>query len=359
LLPKLTRDVGTRGGSLPEYVAGCIVLVSAVVALMVLWIHRGSVLDLWLMVVLCDYVIEISLIIVPVVNRYTLGWYAGRIFGLISASLVLFVLLYEITTLYARLVEAVVAQRREREARLMTGDAVSASIAHEVTQPLSAMIATADAGLNWLTRAVPDLAEAKAAFTHIAADGHRAGAVIAGIRAMFKQEVRARTPLDVNEIIRGVLAAVHDELERHRVSVQVELTDSLPRVNGDRVQLQQVLLNLTSNAIESMATTDGARALGVTSEIHAAGGVMVSVKDTGTGVAPGDVDRLFTPLFTTKRHGMGMGLSISRAIIEAHGGRLWPVPNAPRGSVFHFILPADAAMAAGPQAARRATDAGL
>jgi C4-dicarboxylate-specific signal transduction histidine kinase len=294
-----------------------------------------------------------------VVTRYTLGWYAGRIFGLISASLVLFVLLYEITTLYARLVEAVVAQRHEREARLMTGDAVSASIAHEVNQPLSAMIATADAGLNWLTRAVPDLEEAKAAFTHIAADGHRAGAVITGLRAMFKQEVRARTPLDVNEIIRGVLAAVHDELERHRVSVQVELTDSLPRVNGDRVQLQQVLLNLTTNAIESMATTDGARALDVTSEIHAAGGVMVSVKDTGTGVAPGDVDRLFTPLFTTKRHGMGMGLSISRAIIEAHGGRLWPVPNAPRGSVFHFILPADAAMAAGPQAARRATDAGL
>src|SRR5207245_10373291 len=124
----------------------------------------------------------------------------------------------------------------------------------------------------------------------------------------------------VNESILGVLAVVHDELERHRVSVRVELTDSLPWVNGDRVQLQQVLLNLTTNAIESMATTDGARALGVTSEIHAAGGVMVSVKDTGTGVAPGDVDRLFTPLFTTKRHGMGMGLSVSRAIIEAHDG---------------------------------------
>jgi signal transduction histidine kinase len=359
LLPGLMRDAVSAAGPLPQYVAGCIVLVSAV-ALMVLWSRRGSVLDLWLMVVVCDHMIEISLIMIgAVVTRYTLGWYASRIFGLISASLVLFVLLYEITTLYARLVEAVVAQRREREARLMTGDAVSASIAHEVNQPLSAMIATADAGLNWLTRAVPDLEEAKAAFTHIAADGHRAGAVIGGIRAMFKQEARARTPLDVNEIIRGVLAAVRDELERHRVSVQVELTDSLPWVNGDRVQLQQVLLNLTTNAIESMATTDGARALGVTSEIHAAGGVMISVKDTGPGVAPGDVDRLFTPLFTTKRHGMGMGLSISRAIIEAHGGRLWPVPNAPRGSVFHFILPADAATAAGRQAARHAADAGL
>jgi C4-dicarboxylate-specific signal transduction histidine kinase len=235
--------------------------------------------------------------------------------------------------------------------------AVSAPIAHEVNQPLSAMIANADAGLNWLTRAVPDLEEAKAALTHIAADGQRAGAVIAGIRAMFKQDVRARAPLDVNEIIRGVLAAVHAELERHRVSVQVELTDALPWVNGDSVQLRQVLLNLTTNAIESMATTDGARALGVTSEIHVAGGMMVSVKDTGTGVAPGDVDRLFTPLFTTKRHGMGMGLSISRSIIEAHAGRLWFVPNAPRGSVFHFILPADAAMAADRQAARAATDA--
>jgi len=355
LLPRLLRDTVSSAGPLYQSSAARIVLVNAVVALMVLWIRRGSVLDLWLMVVLCDYVIEISLFMIPVVvNRYSFGWYAGRFFGLISGTLVLFVLLYEITTLYARLVNAILAQRREREARLMTGDAVSASIAHEVNQPLSAMIANADAGLNWLTRAVPDLEEAKAAFTHIAADGHRAGAVIAGTRAMFKKDVRARTTLDVNEIIRGVLAVVHDELERHRVSVRVELTDSLPWVNGDRVQLQQVLLNLTTNAIESMATADEARALGVTSEIHTSGGVLVSVKDTGTGVAPEDVDRIFAPLFTTKSHGMGMGLSISRSIIEAHDGRLWSAPNAPRGSVFHFVLPADTAMAAGRQAARHA-----
>jgi len=353
LLPSLMRDTVASAGSLHQYVAGCIALIN-VAALMVLWIRRGSVLDLWLMVVLCDYVIEICLIMFPVVDRYTVGWYAGRIFGLISASLVLFVLLYEITTLYARLVEAVLAQRREREARLMTGDAVSASIAHEVNQPLSAMIANADAGLGWLTRAVPDLEAAKATFTEIAADGHRAGAVIAGIRAMFKKDVRARATLDVNEIIRGVLAAAADELERYRVSVHLELTESLPWVNGDRVQLQQVLLNLTTNAIESMATTDGARALGVTSEIHASGGVLVSVKDTGTGVAPEDVDRIFAPLFTTKRHGMGMGLAISRSIIEAHDGRLWSAPHAPRGSVFHFVLPADTAMATGRQAVRRA-----
>jgi signal transduction histidine kinase len=348
LLPRLLRDTVSSAGSFYQSSAARIVLVNAVVALMVLWIRRGSVLDLWLMVVLCDYAIEVSLFMSPVVvSRYSFGWYAGRFFGLISGTLVLFVLLYEITTLYARLVNAVLAQRREREARLMTGDAVSASIAHEINQPLSAMIANADAGLGWLARAVPDLQEAKAAFTEIVADGHRAGAVVGGIRAMFKKDVRARTPLDVNEIIRGVLAVVHDELERHRVSVHVELTESLPWVNGDRVQLQQVLLNLTTNAIESMATTDGARALGVTSEIDASGGVLVSMKDTGTGVAPEDVDRIFAPLFTTKGHGMGMGLSISRSIIEAHDGRLWSAPNAPRGSVFHFVLPGDTALATG------------
>ena len=346
LLPSLMRDAVSAAGSLHQYVAGCTALVS-LVALVVLWLRRGSVLDLWLMVVLCDYLIEICLLMFPVANRYTLGWYAGRIFGLISSSLVLFVLLYEITTLYARLVDAVLAQRREREARLMTGDAISASIAHEVNQPLSAMIANADAGLGWLTRAAPDLQEAKDAFTHIVADGHRAGAVIGGIRAMFRKDVRGRAPLDINEIIRGVLAVVHDELARHRVSVQVELADSLPWVKGDRVQLQQVLLNLTTNAIEAMATIDGARALGVTSAIDASGGVMVSVKDTGTGVAPEDVDRIFTPLFTTKGHGMGMGLSISRSIIEAHDGRLWAAPNAPRGSVFHFVLLIDTALATG------------
>jgi signal transduction histidine kinase len=347
LLPSLLRDAASMAGSLPQYVTGCIMLVSAVVALIVLWIRRGSVLDLWLMVVLCDYAIEICLLMFPLADRYTLRWYASKIFGLISASLVLFVLLYEITTLYARLVDAVLAQRREREARLMTGDAISASIAHEVNQPLAAMIANADAGLGWLTRAAPDLQEAKDAFTHIVADGHRAGAVIVGIRTMFKKDVRARATLDVNEVIRGVLALVDDDLARHRVSVQVVLADALPLVNADRVQLQQVLLNLSTNAIESIATTDGARALGVTSAIDASGGVMVSVRDTGTGVAPEDVDRIFTPLFTTKRDGLGMGLSISRSIIEAHDGRLWAAPNAPRGSVFHFVLPADTAIAAG------------
>jgi signal transduction histidine kinase len=172
------------------------------------------VLDLWLMVVMCAYVAEISF------PRFSVGWYAGRVFGLLSSSLVLFVLLYEISTLYVQLLRAVFAQRREREARLITGEAVAATIAHEVKQPLSGMITNADAGLRWLERAMPDLDEAKASFVQIAADGHRAAAVIGSIRAIFKNDVRNRTSLDVNDVIGEALALVHGDLQKHRILVR-------------------------------------------------------------------------------------------------------------------------------------------
>jgi len=321
--------------------------VLCVLAVIALWVRRHSVLDLWLMVVMCAFVIEMCLISFPVTTRYSVGWYSGRIFGLLSGSLVLFVLLYEITTLYPRLLRAVLSQRREREARLMTGDTISASIAHEVNQPLSGMVTHAAAGLRWLDRATPDLDEAKAAFKRIVVDGHRAGAVIGSIRAIFKKDVRTRTSFDINELIGEALGLVRGELQTHRVSVQAEPNENLPWVKGDRVQLQQVLLNLITNAIESMAASDGARVLGLNSEVQSSSSVMVSVKDTGTGVDPKDIDRIFNPLFTTKSHGMGMGLSICRSIIEAHEGRLWVAPNTPHGSVFHFILPTDTAMSAG------------
>jgi len=301
------------------------------------------VLDLWLMVVMCAYVTEICLIAFPIPARFSFGWYAGRFFGLLSSSLLLFVLLYEITILYAQLLRAVLAQRREREARLMTGDAVSATIAHEVKQPLTGMITNADAGLNWLDRPIPNLDQAKAAFRQIVTDGHRAGAVIGSIRAIFKKDARNRTSLDINELIAEALALTRGDLQRHRILVQAEPNAQLPQIRGDRIQLQQVLLNLITNAIDSMAAKDGVRTLHVRSEVHDGGYVMVSVADTGTGIGSHELEQIFNPLFTTKSGGMGMGLSICRSIIEAHDGRLWTAPNKPEGAIFQFTLLADSA----------------
>jgi signal transduction histidine kinase len=247
-------------------------------------------------------------------------------------------LLYEIQAIYTRLLDAVLAQRREREARLMTGDAVAATIAHEVRQPLTAIVASAEAGVRFLDRSTPNLDKAKEALQRIVADSRRAGEVVGSVRAVFKNDPKRRTSLDVNELIRTALVLERGDLQKHQISVDVEPSMQLPQVNGDRVQLQQVLLNLITNAIHAMAAEDEPRVLCLRSDAHEGDHVIVSVADTGKGIDSRDIDRIFSPLFTTKVDGMGMGLSICRAIIEAHDGRLWIVPNNPRGAVFQFTL---------------------
>ena len=257
----------------------------------------------------------------------------------------LVVLLHEITALYGDLLSAVLRQRREREARLMTGDAVAASIAHEVRQPLTAMVTTADAGLRFLDRSVPNLDKAKEAFRRIVADGHRAGDVIGSIRANFKTDVRDQITFDLNELIDEALILGRGDLQKHLIVVQVEPNSRLPQVRGNRIQLQQVLLNLIMNAIDAMANRDEPRILSVRSELYEADRVRISVTDTGAGIHSKDADRIFNPLFTSKTDGMGMGLAICRSIIEAHEGQLWFAPNKPQGAVFQFTLRADGAPA--------------
>jgi signal transduction histidine kinase len=352
-LPALTDNIGQLSPTW-KYVAGVAVLMS-LVAIMSLWIRQPSVLDLWLMVVMCSYVIEILLIRFPVPGRYTVGWYAGRLFGLLAGSFVLIVLLYEITTLYARLLHAVLTQRREREARLMTGNAVTAMIAHEVKQPLAGMTTNAYAGLLWLDRAVPNLDEAKAAFKKIMADGHRAGAVIDSIRALFKGEAQNRTSFDVNQLIEEALFFLRGDLQKHRITVDAVPNTRLPAVIGEPIQLRQVLLNLMTNAIDSMATSAEPRILAVHAELQN-GDVLVSIADTGAGLKSEDVERVFNPLFTTKPMGMGMGLSLCRSILESHDSQLWVVPNTPHGAVFQFALHPDTASCAATNTGREGAD---
>jgi len=336
-------------------IGGVVILVLGGIALWLLLARRRALLDEWLMVALCALLIEVALASVLSGDRYTVSWYAGRFYQLVTATVVMAVLLVEMTTLYAHIARsnmllqherqllerAVQAQRREREARLMTGDAVAASIAHEMRQPLTAMVTTADAGLRFLDRSIPNLDRAKEAFKRIVADGHRAGEVVGSIRANFKSDVRDRTALDINELIQEALALARSDLQKHGILVHAAPNNQLPEVRGNRVQLQQVLLNLVMNAVEAMAAKDEPRILSVKTEAHGADRVMVSVADTGAGISPQDTDQIFSPLFTTKSGGMGMGLSICRAIIEAHEGRLWFAPNDPRGAVFQFTLQAN------------------
>jgi signal transduction histidine kinase len=343
-LPRVTLDA-TRLSTLWPYV-GASVASFSLAAIVVLWIRGRSALDLWLLVVLFLIFMDKPLSYYPDPERFSAGWYAVRAFVFLSSVLILIVLLYEIETLYSRLLGAMGAQRREREARLMTGDAVAASIAHEVRQPLTAMVTTADAGLRFLDRSMPNLDRAKEAFKRIVADGHRAGEVVGSIRANFKSDVRDRTSLDVNELIHEALALGRSDLQKHGILVQAEPAMQLPEIRGNRVQLQQVLLNLIMNAIDAMVAKDEPRVLRVKSEACEGDHVMVSVADTGMGISSQDADRMFNPLFTTKTDGMGMGLSICRAIIEAHEGRLWFTPNTPRGTVFQFTLHANDAVSA-------------
>ena len=171
--------------------------------------------------------------------------------------------------------------------------------------------------------------------------GNRADTVIENIRAHFKMGVRTRTSLDIDDVIKEALTVVRDQMQTYRVAVQADPDKRLPRIRGQHIQLLQVLVNLITNAIDSMAATGGERVLSIRSEVHHSGCVMVSVEDTGKGLEPGALDRIFNPMFTTKAHGMGMGLSICRSIIEAHEGKLWVTANKGRGATFHFTVPLD------------------
>ncbi len=229
----------------------------------------------------------------------------------------------------------------ERITRLTTMHVVTASIAHEVNQPLGAIVANGNAALRWLRRTPPEVAEAAMNVNQIISDGHRASQVVTSVRTMFKKDEHAKVQLDVNEVIEEALALLRSELNSRRVSVRTKLSRELPRISADRVQLQQVVLNLVMNAGEAMdAMRVGARMLTIRSEACSPNEVIIEVKDSGPGIDPKDTDRIFDAFFTTKPQGMGMGLSICRSIIEAHGGRLWVSSSSSHGSEFNILLPA-------------------
>ncbi len=222
--------------------------------------------------------------------------------------------------------------------RVMTLGEMTASIAHEINQPLAAVANNAGACLRWLS--ANNLEEARQSAELIIGDAHRAGEIIRRIRALAKKSPPRNDCLNINETILEVIALAHGEIERNRVSLQTQLSSDVPVILGDRIQLQQVILNLIINAVEAMGgTSDGPRELLISSTKNDLQDLLVAVRDSGPGLDPNSLDHLFTAFFTTKPNGMGMGLAISRSIIEAHGGRLWATPNNGQGATFQFTLP--------------------
>ncbi len=234
-----------------------------------------------------------------------------------------------------------------RAGRLLSVGEFASSIAHEINQPVAAIITNGDAALRWLARDPPDLDEVRAAIERMSRDAKRASGVVARTRGLLAKSRTDDAPLDVNEVAEEVLLYTADERRRSQVSVSTDLASGLPLVRGDRIQLQQVMLNLILNAVDAMkGVNDRPRRLQVRSTLGADGEVLVEVEDCGVGLDPATSDHLFEHFFTTKDGGVGLGLPISRSIVEAHGGRLWAGPASPHGAVFRFCLPVAALVAA-------------
>ena len=229
-----------------------------------------------------------------------------------------------------------------RVSRLATMGAMVASIAHEIRQPLAAVVANSHAGTRWLEKEQPNLSEARAALKSIEEDGHRANEVITSISAMFKKNANRRVPVDLNELVNDVLNLSRGELRSRKIALSTNLAADLPPISADPVQLREVLLNLVMNGAEAMSTTaENLRALVIASRLES-DEVTITVEDSGAGIDSKDSDQIFEAFFTTKPTGMGMGLAICRSIVAAHNGRLWASPGTSRGTVFYVVLPLDA-----------------
>jgi signal transduction histidine kinase len=312
-----------------------------IIALVLLWRKGQSVLDLWLMVMCCAWLFVMTAGALFAGSRYSLGFYAGRTVHMAATFFILLLFLSETTMLYASLARATLQRRSARHARQIAMDVMAVSLGHEIRQPLTAVLANAETGMLLLGKAEPNLNEVRATLASIDADGRRISDIIGGVRTMFKGSAHHRQPLDLNKVIRDALAALDLELRQQRVIVKTDLDNDLPPVLADSGQLHQMFLNLITNALEAMAAVaNRPSVLRLTSGIVAdTSDVAVTVEDSGVGIADEDSGRILEPFFSTKVAGTGVGLTICKVVIEAHGGSLQACANEPYGTIFRVILP--------------------
>lgn len=339
VLPAFFAD-STRHVRSSLYILIPLILLVAFLALAVLWVRRRSVLDYWLMLAVYALILEEILIALLSGSRFSLGFYAGRAFSLITSIVVLVLLLSETTRLYARLARSYRLLEHERDNKLMNVEAITASIAHEVSQPLTAIASGSSAAIRFLNVAQPNLQKVQALLKSVNSESHRASEVFEGIRALFRKADQEREPVDLNDVTLEILKSFREELDENNVIVRTELTAELPTAEGHRSQLRQVIFNLVHNSLEAMEnTTERSRILLLRTELQNSDAIVVTVEDSGPGIDPKQLDEIFEAFVTTKSQGMGLGLAICRAIVERHGGQLSAVSDGKHGAKFRFSLP--------------------
>jgi signal transduction histidine kinase len=317
------------------------VIALALVSMALLFRQRKSALDIWLLVVMSAWLVQ-TLLFLSFKGRFSAGWYLTSVVVLLSHLYLMLGLIAESSRLYARLALTTAARNREREERLISMDAVAAAIAHEVGQPLTAVTTNGMAGVHWLTQSPPDPQKALEALRATVDAGRRTSDVIKSVRSMFARDPGTATEFDLNAVVRETVSLLDRELAGAKVSRRLDLDEMLPRIAADRVQIQRVLINLLTNAIESIdAAREGPRLIAIRTAAPDGENVLLEVEDTGIGITPDEMARIFDAFFTTKATGTGMGLSLCRTIVQEHGGNLWASPGKAHGAIFHVQLPCD------------------
>jgi signal transduction histidine kinase len=339
LLPWIMQDATTWS---PDRLGNIQLAIAAVLLAAMAMVRRRSnrsLLDLWLLVAMWAWLLEV-LLAMSTSTRFSLGWYAGRIAGMFAGIFVLLALLIETSRLYTQLALSAIMGQRQFEGRMMSLDTVAASIAHQVKQPMAAMVTNAGAALIRLQRPDPDLDQVSSILRRIIDDGHRAADVVNSARTLFGVNAEARHGFDLHALIRDTLALTRVELTARRIAVDLNLKASPSQIVANRMQLQQVLLNIVTNSVEAISDwrISGHRLVIATADC-ADDEILVEIADSGPGISASDAERIFDAFFTTKPYGTGMGLPVCRSIVETHGGRLWASPNPPGGAVFHIQIP--------------------
>jgi signal transduction histidine kinase len=339
LLPRLLIDeIGIS--PLGHAVTG-VNLAASVVALVLLWVRRDSLLDLWLMVAVCALIAELTTVALVLVGRFCLGFYLGRIFSLVVSTAVLVVLMAEMARMHAGLSRAGWRPGRERDSSLLNLQAAVLEIAHGVRQPLAAIALNGAAAQHLLDRAPPEIDKVRTLHDEMVRDSFRANEVFDRVHALLRTSDLEPQPVDVNELVRAALRTLRRPLDDHAIATVLALAPDLPQVSGCPGQLQEVVVNLVQNAIDAMngMANGGKRVLRVATARNGGAAVRLSVEDSGPGIAPSEIHRIFDGFVTTKEQRMGLGLAICRMVVERHAGRLSVTSDPNGGTRFEVTLP--------------------